>query len=415
MAKRKTHIIGVAPGGAASLTAAAQRLVAGAEIVFGGQRLLDMFPGLTGEKIPIGKNLAEIAGRIKECQGRKRTVVLASGDPGFFGIAGYLSRALGRSAINIIPNLSAMQLAFARIGVSWDDAAFVSVHARPIGDIVARVRLSDKVGIFTDGEHTPAAIAAALLDGGVNGYRAYVCENLGGPDERITRASLKSLRRRSFSPLNTLILLREGGKPADTVARGAPAIPDAGFYRRRPRAGLITKQEIRAISLAKMQIAGGDTVWDIGAGSGAVAIEASRLASAGRVYAVEKNEADLAIIRKNIRKFRAGNVTLVHACAPDGLDGLPPPAAVFIGGSGGKMEEIIGYVARRLPAGGRAVINIVGLENLNTAVNALRKGGFQPEITLVNIARSTGVQELTRLAALNPVFVIAAGKGLIDA
>ena len=157
-----------------------------------------------------------------------------------------------------------------------------------------------------------------------------------------------------------------------------------------------------------MQIAENSTVWDIGAGSGALAIEASFLAGKGHICAIEKNGADAAIIRKNVRKFKVTNIELVHAFAPEGLEGLPAPSAVFLGGSGGRMEEIIEFVAGKLKFGGRLVINIVGLENLSTAVNALRKCGIKPEITLVNIARSTAIQELTRLAALNPVFVITA-------
>lgn len=411
MPRNKTYIIGVAPGGATSLTAEMQRRVKQADIVCGGQRLLDMFPSLNGEKIPIGNNLTKIADLIKENQGRKRVVVLASGDPGFFGIATYLTEALGKGAVKIIPNVSAMQVAFARIGESWNDAAFVSVHARPIEDIIAKIRSADKIGIFTDGQHTPAAIAKALLDSGVNDYRAYVCENLGGKNERVIKTSLKGLSKSEFSPLNTLILLRDRSKSAGLVSPHTLGIPDKEFYQRRPKEGLITKQEIRAISLAKMRIAENSIVWDIGAGSGALAIEASCLAREGYIYAIEKNDADIAIIRKNIRKFKARNIEVVHAFAPEGLDRLPAPLAVFIGGSGGMIEEIVEFVARKLKSGGRLVINLVGLENLNTALNALRKHGFKLEITLVNIARSTAIQELTRLAALNPVFVVTAARG----
>ncbi len=410
MPTSKTLIIGIAPGGAASLTATVRRHMKQADIICGGQRLLDMFPSLASKKVPVGNNLAEIAGLIKRNQGRKRVVVLASGDPGFYGIAGYLTSALGKSAVKIIPNVSAMQLAFARIGESWDDADFASVHARPIEDIFAKIRSSDKIGIFTDGQHTPSAIARVLLDSGINGYRAYVCENLGEKNERIIKTSLKGLCKREFSPLNILILLRDKHKPAGLISPRTLGIPDREFYQRRPKEGLITKQEVRAVSLAKIQIAENSIVWDIGAGSGAISIEASFLARKGRIYAIEKNDADITIIRKNIRKFKATNVDVVHAFAPEGLDILPAPSSVFIGGSGGKIEEIIEFVVRKLKPGGRLVINLVGLENLGMALDALQKSGFKPEITLVNIARSTAVQALTRLAALNPVFIVIAGK-----
>lgn len=398
MPKAKVHIIGVAPGG--SLLPEARRLVDGANMVFGGKRLLGMSPSLSGERITIKNNLAEVARLIKRNLGRKRMVVLASGDPNLYGIASYLVSRLGRNVVDIIPNVSAMQLAFARIKESWEDAVFLSVHSRPIAGIVETVRLNDKIGIFTDGEHTPAAIARVLLEHGVDGYQAYVCQDLGGKDERVVKADLPGLLKMRFSPLNILILFRK--KPR-TRPQQIFGIPEASFRRRD---GLITKQELRAVSLAKMHLTDESVLWDIGAGSGAVSIEASFLIRRGRVFAIEKNQKDIAIIQKNIKKFNTSNVEVVKTFAPDGLERLPQPTAVFIGGSGGKMEEILDFVSRRLKPGGRVVINIVALENLNAAVNALKARGFVTEVTLVNIARTTGVIELTRFEASNPVFVV---------
>ena len=405
MPEDKVYIIGVAPNGASSLCSGARRLVKHAEIVLGGRRLLDMFPSLTGEKIAIRNNLAEIADVIKRNLGRKRMVVLASGDPDFYGIAGYLTDKLGKDSYEIIPNVSAMQLAFARIKESWDDAVFVSVHARPVEDIVEIVRSSNKVGIFNDDEHTPATIAGILLEHGVRGYRAYVCQDLGTRKERVIATDLYHLKRKRFSPLNILILLRE--KP-ETAPRQVLGIPEASFHRRRK--GLITKHEIRAVSLAKMCLTDESVLWDIGAGSGVVSIEASFLVRKGRIYAIEKKDADADVIRKNLRKFHVPNVEVVQAFAPEGLDKLSDPTSVFIGGSGGRMEEILDLVCCRLKPGGRIVINVVALENLGVAVNALKARGFVPDVTLVNVARSTKLGELTRFEALNPVFVVTASN-----
>ena len=409
MPKNKVHIIGVAPDGASSLTSQARRLVNRAEMVFGGERLLQMFPHHAGEKLIIKNNLAEVSDLIKRNLGQKRIVVLASGDPNFYGIASYLTGKLGKDIVEIIPNVSAMQLAFARIRESWEDAVFVSVHSRPIEDIIETVRLNHKVGIFTDDGHTPAAIARVLLEHGVDGYRAYVCQNLGREDEEVVETDLHNLSKTECSPLNILILLRDQGKPVATLYPRL-GIPDEEFYQRKPKGGLITKQEVRAVSLAKMRLADESVLWDIGAGSGAVSIEASFLARKGRIYAIEKNDTDVAIIRKNVQKFCVPNIEVVHTFAPDGLGKLPDPTAVFIGGSGGRMEEILDFVSHRLKPGGRIVINIVALENLSAAVDALKARGFVPDVTLVNIARSTSVMELTRFEALNPVFVVTASK-----
>jgi precorrin-6Y C5,15-methyltransferase (decarboxylating) len=401
MPRNKVHIIGVAPEGASSLLPEARRLVNGAEIILGGKRLLDMFPSLAGKKITIRNNLAEVTELISRNLGHKRMVVLASGDPNFYGIARYLTGKLGKDVLEIVPNVSAMQVAFARIKEGWEDAVLVSVHSRPIEDIVEMVRSNNKVGIFTDDEHTPATIAKVLLEHGVDGYRAYVCQNLGRKDEKVIATDLPGLRQIKVSPLNVLILLREKPEKRQQQIFG---IPEASFYRRRE--GLITKQEVRAVSLAKMCLTDESVLWDIGAGSGAISIEASFLARRGRIFAIEKNQKDIAIIKKNLRKFQVPNVEVVQAFAPDGLDGLPNPTAVFIGGSGGKMEEILDFVCQRLKPGGRIVINIVVLEHLSVAINVLKARGFVPEVTLVNVARSTGVGELTRFEALNPVFVV---------
>jgi precorrin-6Y C5,15-methyltransferase (decarboxylating) len=402
MPRRKLYIIGVAPQGATSLLPEARRLVEQAELVFGGRRLLGMFPSLGGEKIIIKNNLPEITALIKRKLGRRRMVVLASGDPSFYGIASYLTRELGRNPVDIIPNVSAMQLAFARIKESWEDAVFVSVHSRPIEDIVETVCLNNKLGIFTDDKHTPADVARLLLEHGIDGYRAYLCQDLGSKDEKVVKTDLRGLARMKSSPLNILILLRE---KLETTPRQILGIPEASFYRRRE--GLITKQEVRAVSLAKLALTENSVVWDIGAGSGAISIEASFLARKGRVFAIEKNDRDIAIIRKNLRKFNASNVEPVKALAPDGLNRLPDPDAVFIGGSGGRMEKILDFVSRRLKPDGRIVLSIIALENLNTAIGALRARGFIAEVTLVNIARSTSLKGLTRLEALNPVFVVS--------
>jgi precorrin-6Y C5,15-methyltransferase (decarboxylating) len=407
MPKSKVHIIGVAPEGASSLLPEARRLVNLAEIVFGGKRLLDMFPSLTGKKIAVRNNLAQVTDLIKKNLRHKRIVVLASGDPNFYGIASYLTGKLGKNVIEIIPNISAMQVAFARINESWEDAIFASVHSRPIEDIVETVRLNRKIGIFTDGEHTPAAIASVLLKHEVDGYQAYVCQNLGRKDEKVVETDLHGLSQTECSPLNILILLRaRQKKPAAVLYPHSLGIPDEEFHQREPKGGLITKQEVRAVSLAKLRLTDDSVLWDIGAGSGAVSIEASFLIRKGRIHAIEKNNTDVAIIKKNLQKFHVPNVEVVHTSAPDGLDKLPGPTAAFIGGSGGRMAEILDLLCRRLKPGGRIVINIVALENLNTAVDALQAKGFTTDVTLVNISRSTNIKKLNRLEALNPVFVI---------
>jgi precorrin-6Y C5,15-methyltransferase (decarboxylating) len=407
MQKDKVYIIGIAPEGISSLSAATRKLVEQGEIVFGGERLLQMLPSTGKKRIAIKNNLTGITRIIKANLGIKQMVVLASGDPDFFGIAKHLISKLSKDLVEIIPNVSAMQTAFARIKESWEDAVLVSTHSRPIEDIIQIVRANHKVGILTDNKHTPAAIAEVLMKHGVDGYRAYICQNLGEKEEKVTEADLRSLPGKKFAPLNILILIKKTSqKPHSTEYPRLLGISDAEFHQRRPKEGLITKQEVRAVSLAKMGLTDESIVWDIGSGSGAVAIEASFLIRKGCVYAIEKNDIDVAIIKHNIRKFHAYTVQIFQTFAPDNLDKLPDPTAVFIGGSGGRIKEIIEVVRNRLKPGGHVVANIVALENLNTVTNALKTNGFVAEVTLVNIAHSTAIADMNRLEALNPVFIV---------
>lgn len=372
-------------------------------MVFGGSRLLEMFPHLPAEKMAITNNIDQVTACIRANLGRKRMAVLASGDPGFFGIGRYLTDKLGKDNFEIIPNISAMQLAFARIGESWDDAVLASVHSRPIDDIVKLVRQHRKIALFTDNKHTPGEIARLLEDRGIVNCQAYVCQDLGTERETIAATDLYDLKERDFSPLNVTILVRQH----DTGARPRLfGIPDDRFHHPEGHSGLMTKLEVRAVSLASLCLREDSVVWDIGAGSGAISVEASRLASDGAVYAVEKDEGAVAAIRENAREFACDNLAVVRAMAPEGLDKLPDPGAVFIGGSGGRMTTILDIACRRLKNGGCIVVNAATLETMQAAISALKANGFDADIALVSVARSRDILDLTRLEALNPVFVI---------
>ncbi len=408
MPQYKVTVIGVSPEGVSNLSPTVCQLIMGAEIIFGGQRLLEMFPSLTGQQVVIGNNLAEVAGLIKVNLGQKRMVVLASGDPGFYGIARYLTGKLGKNNVEIVPNVSSMQLAFARIGENWDDAALTSVHSRDIETLVGIVRSNPKVGIFTDDKHTPGEIARMLLEYGIDNRRAYVCQDLGTEEESIVETDLENLKDSLFSPLNVVILIKDTRE----TEQDAPPLQMLGIadddFRQPTEGHLITKQEVRAVSLAKLALTEDSIVWDIGAGSGAVSVEVALLARNGSVFAIEKNVDSVAVIKENVRHFGCHNVRVIHAMAPDKLEGLPAPNAIFIGGSGGEMDEILRLCCRRLRPDGRIVVNAATLETLNRSVDNLKSSHFDVQVTLINIARSRDILNLTRFEALNPVFVITA-------
>lgn len=183
-------------------------------------------------------------------------------------------------------------------------------------------------------------------------------------------------------------------------------VPDDQFAQRTPKRGLITKMEVRVVSLARLALRPGDTVWDIGTATASVAIEAARLVAPGRVYAIEKNAEDVAIARQNVARFGAGNVTVVHGLAPAGLEDWPDPDAVFIGGSAGTMADLVRLAVARLRPGGRLVANVATVENLHECVSTLRGCGWHTDLVLLQVARSRPILNLTRFESFDPVYIV---------
>ena len=211
-------------------------------------------------------------------------MLVSGGDPLFYGVARYLCDRLGKDQFEVVPHVSSMQLAFARVKESWEDAYLTNLAGRPLEAVVDRIRTAEKVGLFSSDEHPPARLARALLDRGIDYFRAYVCENLGSPDERVTQAELADLAAMEFDPLNVLILVRKPNRPDRASRAGRYRLfgnADDAFAQTLPKRGLITQAEVRSIALAQLDIRPTSVVWDIGAGSGSVAIEAAQLAAPG--------------------------------------------------------------------------------------------------------------------------------------
>jgi len=404
------HVVGVGNEGAESLTPRALAIVEKADVLVGGQRVLDAFPHVPAERMKIGARVDEVLATVAVRRTTSRVVVLATGDPNYFGITRALLRHVPAEALEIVPNVSALQWAFAKACEPWDDAAFLTVHGRTMAGLADAVRGQRKVCLFTDERNTPAAIARALLDAGLRDYRAVLCEDLGGASEAVTRLSLEDLAGRATHPLNTLILLASDTVADDAPVSWTPGLPEDAFDQRKPKLGLITKREVRVLSLARLALRPDSVLWDIGAGSGSVSIEGARLAPRGRIFAIEKNAEDVEIVRTNVEKFRVPHVTVVHAVAPDRLDEWPDPDAVFVGGSGGKLREILSVAIARLRPGGRVVVNAITLDTLHEAVTAFRELQVEHEAILASIARSKPLLGMMSFEALNPVYIVTAWR-----
>ena len=244
------------------------------------------------------------------------------------------------------------------------------------------------------------------VERGRDGYAAYLCENLGADEEKIIETDVKGLLDIDAAPLNVLILIKQYETGGDHYVPTL-GIPDDQFATVKK---LITKEEVRVVTLSKLKLRHDMTLWDIGAGSGSVSIEADHLLPNGRILAVERNEECRVFIKENLKKFNARNVTLVEGVAPDCLDELPDPDRVFIGGSGGRLWDILQIVDKRLPASGRIVLNAITLDTLTSALEFFNNAGYEVEVTTVNIARTRPLTDYKMFEAFNPVFVMAAVK-----
>jgi precorrin-6Y C5,15-methyltransferase (decarboxylating) len=402
------YVVGIGIHGRRSLLERPLSLIEEAELIVGGKRHLDEFPDAPGLKAPF-KGLSEAASRIREhlkkCKGH--VVVLATGDPLLFGIGSFILKEFGPDNVEVVPNVSAVQEAFARIKEEMNGVKILSAHGREadFDRLAEEVAGCKRVALFTDKDNNPGRLSKELIKRGVTGLKAFVCEGLGTKKERVFQGTIETIaRRRSFDPLNVFIILNEKGGPLPSGF----GIPDSLFSH---SGGMITKEELRVIALAKLSITRSSVVWDIGACSGSVAIEAARLTS-GEVYAIEKEAARIKNIDENARRFKTDNLVIIKGEAPAALKGLPVPDAVFVGGGGEDIVGILSLVSRRLRKGGRIVINAVTMETASRAFDFISKKGWEKELLLVSISRSKKVAGLTMLSANNPLFIISGRKPL---
>ncbi|NRD79184.1 precorrin-6y C5,15-methyltransferase (decarboxylating) subunit CbiE [Bacillus sp. BRMEA1] len=392
-------MIGIGDEGKVSLLPIYEKWIYESEILIGGKRQLSFFPDYHGETLAIESGLSSLVERL--CSETRKVVILASGDPLFFGIGSYLASKI---QLEIYPYVSSVQLAFARMKERWQDAYFTSVHGRSMKGLVQRIDGKEKVAILTDKENSPNKIAQYLLSFGMSEYQAYVGENLGSSNERCRWFNLEEMKDTEFSPLNVVILKKIAEAPHWSIG-----IEDEEFFQRKPDKGLLTKKEIRTLSLSALRLKEESIVWDIGTCTGSVAIEAAKIAKEGQIFAIEKNEGDLENCKQNMAKFRV-DATLFHGKAPEGLETFPDPDAVFIGGTAGGMGDILDICCSRLREGGRIVLNAATIENLSEALQAFKERGYHTEITLAQISRSKPILNLTRLEALNPVYIMEARR-----
>lgn len=408
----KIHIIGMGDDGLDGLTSPARKIIEQAEVLVGGDAALKTLPKSAAQRIAIGADLDDAIGQIAKVKG-KRIVVLASGDPLFYGVARYLCDKLGKDRFEVVPHVSSMQLAFARVKESWEEAYLTDLANHRLDEVIEKIRIATKVGLFTTEAIPTKAVAKALLDRRIDYFSAYVCENLGSPDERVTQGELAEIAAQDFSPLNVMILVRRPDvpdRPRDAIGQRLFGNPDEAFLQSKPKHGLLTPAEVRAIALAEMDLGPTSTVWDIGAGSGSVAIEAAKISAGGTVYAVEMDAEDHGLIRDNAERFGVANLVAILGRAPDAWAELPDPDSIFVGGSGREISHIVELAYQRLRPGGRLVASVGSIESLSGVHEMLGKLNDDVKVLMINLARGTYQLERVRFEAMNPTFLLSVIK-----
>jgi precorrin-6Y C5,15-methyltransferase (decarboxylating) len=379
-----------------------ERLLRDAALVAGGERHLKMLGVERG--VVLKGDLSEALARIEGTEGP--VIVLASGDPGFFGVVRLLGERFGNENLRVVPGRSSVALAFARIGLSWDDAVTVSAHGRDPRCAVNVCRAHPKVAVLTSPDFGPAELAQTL--GGLN--RTFVvAEKLGGPDERVFQGDSTVVAGMKWEDPNVVLVLDQGRvfRFKGWISSGirSPerwALPEDRFEH---RSGMITKSAIRAFILSRLGPGPGDLIWDVGAGSGSVAIECARLGAA--TIAIERDPESCVRIRQNTERHNV-HVRLVEGEAPEVLRDLPKPDSVFVGGTGGDFEEIVKLAA--VKARRSVVLALVGLERVVPAGEILEDCGLDVETTFLQTSRMKGVGGLHRLAAESAVFVVSGSR-----
>lgn len=392
----KIRLIGIGMDGGATLTEAARAAVAEADAVFGAARVTEPFSAL-GKPVFNSWKAGEIA-EIIERKKFERPCVLMSGDCGFYSAAGRLAAELSNFNIEIIPGISSVSYFAAKIKIPWQDMKFVSLHGAD-NSVVRNVRRNRYCFFLLGGDISAEHICGELCDYGLGDIKVFVGENLGYPSERISSGSARELVRSRFEKLCVLVAENPD------FERSAPfGIDDSEFIRGDVP---MTKSEVRAVVMSKLAVRDGDVCWDIGCGTGSVTVEMALQCGSGKVYGADISDVAADLTGRNCIKFGCDNALAYHGNAPEILADFPAPDCVFVGGSGGKLEEILSVVFEAAKHGARIVVTAVTLDTLERCRRAFSELGMSAEIVQASFSRMGAGSMMT---ALNPIFIIKGVK-----
>ncbi len=379
-------VIGIGDDGLLSIGDKARRLIAAADLVIGGARHLEMIPDFQGRRLVWRSPLEHTLRDIEEYRGQN-VVVLASGDPMWFGVGDLLARTYGADAMRVLPAVSSFSLAAARLGWPLNEVETLSLHNQPASALRRSLTPAAKLILLTRNSETAPSVATMLADEGFGPSRMLVFEHLGGEKERKIEATADSWSAEDIAALNVIAIECRPAPagPASLHYSSAPGLADEAFESD----GMLTKREVRAATLARLMPMPGQCLWDVGAGSGAVAIEWLRCLRRGRAVAIERDEERMNRIASNAERLGTPELRIVSGDAPACLDDrLPSPDAIFIGG-GITAPGMLDHCWNALDAGGRLVANVVTLEGERLLLDWQAKHGG--DLTRISISRAEKV------------------------
>lgn len=388
-------VIGAGPGDENYIIPAAVQAVNGADIVIGDRRLLKAF-GLKpdGEGVWLMDKMMATIHAMAKIDDEKQTVVLVSGDPGFYSMLNLLQRTYPEVPMRVIPGLSSFSVFAAKLGETLIDAKLTSAHGREMSEekLIELVKSYGKVFLLCDSMHDPSWMAKTLCDAGLGCTYMAAGSELTYPEERIATGPAKDFVDKTWSGMSVVLIkdtrmnTKQMVAPVSWQESKKGWLADTDFIRNQTP---MTAEELRWIIMGKLKLQPDETFWDIGAGTGSVSVEASLHLTQGRVYAFERNKSALEVLVQNKEKFKCDNLTLIEGEAPEILSGIPAPDAVFIGGAGRKLAEILAFL-QGLNKKMRIIIPAVTIETQSEAfVLCSSMDGFMaPEMMTIAIGKS---------------------------
>ena len=394
--KRRISIVGIGMGDEDTLTIGARRTIDGADLLIGAERMVRSVS--TGQDSFFEYRAEKILPYINEHPEYRRIAVLVSGDTGFQSAAKKIVDRTDRSAFDtdIICGVSSIAYLCSRIGSSWDDAYLISAHGRE-ANIVGAVNRNSKVIVLLDGEKGTKAMCRELAEYGLDDVKVTVGQDLGQENEKISEGSPSVLMNEKFGTL--CIAMIENPRPRKENPIG---IHDELFIRGDAP---MTKEEIRSLSVVKLKLEENSVLFDVGAGTGSVAVESALSVPNGKVYAIEKENDAADLIEQNKKKFRVPNLEVVRGRAPDALEGLPSPTHVFIGGTSGDLKEIMDTCLKKNPKV-RFVVNAITLETVSEMIRCFDELDVEEEeIVSINVSKSKKAGRYHLMNAHNPIYI----------